>query len=96
MLHNRFCQFLNNIYYVLKYIIDTQTSSYIYWASISKTSLMVGKYVGNLMFCGEESRKTFKIQNNSIYELQFMWFVQYLDTNMAKKWTHVPPVSPQN
>ena len=45
---------------------------------------MVGKYVGNLMFCSDESRKTFKIQNNSIYKLQFIQFVQYLDTNMGK------------
>ena len=59
---------------------------YIYWASISKTRpLIIRKYVGNLMFHSEESRKTFKIQNNSIYEIQFIQFVQYLDTNMAKK-----------
>ena len=45
---------------------------------------MVRKYVGNLMFGSEESRKTSKIQSNSIYKLQFIQFVEYLDTNMAK------------
>ena len=57
---------------------------------------MVTKYVGKLMLCSKESRKTFKIQNNSIYKFQFIQCVQYFDTNMAKKWTHVLPVSPQN
>lgn len=45
---------------------------------------MIRKYVGNLMFCSDESRKTFKIQNNTINKLQFIHFVQYLDTNMGK------------
>ena len=86
MLHNSFCQFLNNLYYVLKYFVDMQILYTYNCASISKPRpLIVRKYVGNLMLHSQESRKTFKIQNNSIYETQFIQFVQYLDTNMAKK-----------
>ena len=70
----------------MKYFVDPQILyTYIEQAFQNQGYFMVRKYVGTLMFHSEESRKTFKIQNNSIYKLQFIQFLQCVDSNTVKK-----------
>ena len=73
MLYNYFCQFINNLYCIIKHFLKTKAKS-VLWAHVTKRRrLVVRKYVDNLMFCGE-SECAFRLQNNTVYELHSMQF----------------------
>lgn len=66
-------------------------------ARVSKTTLLVfSKRVDNLTFLNEESNGTFRLQKNTVYELQCINFIITFKRKYRRKLNHYTSMSQQN